>query len=150
MRDTSQQPGINEAIRATGRRVTMQRAKILAALRTLPGHSTAEQIHAQVSEEDRSAEMALSTVYRALDALADVGLVTAFATGGVTTYEWAAGDAPHHHLLCDGCGRTEAVALPSLAVLRAEVERDHGFAIDLRHMAIRGRCARCRSGEGRP
>ena len=24
-----------------------------------------------------------------------------------------------------------------------EVQREHGFAIDLRHMAIRGHCARC-------
>lgn len=138
------QPGIAEALRASGRRLTVQRASILEALHRLPGHSTAEQIHARVRADGGDAEMALSTVYRNLDALAAMGIVTAFAdVGGVTAYEWAATDAPHHHLLCDGCGHAAEVALPSLGALAREVQREHGFAVDLRHMAIRGHCARC-------
>ncbi len=138
------EPTIAEAIRASGRRLTIQRAKILEALHRLPGHSTAERIHAAVCEDDRDVEMALSTVYRNLDALAEMGLIAAFADGGVTTYEWAAAGHPHHHLLCDGCGHTKEVALESIAALSDEVERTYGFTIDLRHMAIRGTCAGCR------
>lgn len=141
------EPSIARAIRASGRRLTIQRAKILHALHRLPGHSTAEQIHARVCDDERNAdhaEMALSTVYRTLDALAEMGIVTAFADGGgVMTYEWTAPNAPHHHLLCDGCGHTKEVALPSLGALTAEAQREHGFAVDLRHLAIRGHCARC-------
>ena len=74
-----------DAIRASGRRLTIQRARIMEALHRLRGHSTAEQIHAAVGEDDGDAEMALSTVYRNLDALAEMGLVTAFDAGGVTT-----------------------------------------------------------------
>ncbi|MFA7248285.1 MAG: Fur family transcriptional regulator [Dehalococcoidia bacterium] len=138
------EPDVARAIRASGRRLTIQRAMILRALHQLPGHSTAEQIHARVSADDRSAEMAVSTVYRTLDALADMGLVSASAnSAGVTTYEWAAPGTSHHHLICDHCGRAEEVDLASLAALRAEVLREHGFAVDLRHMAMRGTCARC-------
>ena len=142
---------IAQAIRASGRRLTIQRAQILEALHRLPGHCTAEQICTAVCEDNRHAEMAVSTVYRALDTLAEMGIVAAFAgTGGVTTYEWATADAPHHHLLCEGCGRAEEVALASLGALADEARSDHGFAVDLRHMAIRGLCARCqRTSEGR-
>ncbi|MGE3857758.1 MAG: Fur family transcriptional regulator [Dehalococcoidia bacterium] len=136
---------VAEAIRASGRRLTIQRAKILEALHRLPGHSTAEQIHAAVCEDERDVEMALSTVYRNLDALAEMGLVAAFADGGgVTTYEWAASETPHHHLLCEDCGHSEEVELKSISALSAEVQQEHGFAIDLRHLAIRGHCAGCR------
>ncbi len=75
------------------------------------------------------------------------GLVAAFASpAGPTTYEWAAEDA-HHHLLCDRCGHTEEVELHSLGVLAREVEEGHGFAPDIRHLAIHGECAACRTGE---
>src|SRR5690606_2284221 len=115
-----------EAIRASGRRLTVQRSRILEALRQLPGHSTVEQIHALVCNDGRGAEMALSTVYRNLDTLAEMGLVAVFADGaGATTYEWAAGDAPHHHLLCDSCGRSKEVAVSALDSLAAEVQREH-------------------------
>jgi len=145
------EPSIAQTIRASGRRLTIQRARILEALHRLPGHSTAEQIHALVCEEQHDAEMALSTVYRNLDALTSMGLVTAFAdSGGVTMYEWAATEAPHHHLLCDGCGGTREVALHALEALTAEVLRDHGFAIDLRHMAIRGLCTGCQDDTASP
>jgi Fur family ferric uptake transcriptional regulator len=141
------QPSIAETIRASGRRLTIQRAKILDALHRLPGHSTAEQIHALVCQDEQHVEMALSTVYRNLDALAEMGLVVAFADGGgVMTYEWAASEAPHHHLLCENCGHTQEVELKSISGLIDEVQQEHGFAIDLRHMAIHGQCAGCQRG----
>ena len=137
---------IAQTIRASGRRLTIQRSKILDALHRLPGHSTAEQIHAVVSESPVDAEMALSTVYRNLDALVEMGLVTAFADGGgVMTDEWAATETPHHHLLCDGCGQTKEVEVEALNALTVEVQREHGFAVDLHHMAIRGQCAHCQA-----
>ena len=141
------QPHVTEALRASGRRLTTQRAQVLAALHDLPGHSTAEQIHARVRDRGGN-EVALSTVYRNLDALVAMGLVTAFTgASGVTTYEWTA--EAHHHLLCDGCGHTQEVALHALDALAREVRRDHGFAADMRHLAIHGRCAGCQGTEQR-
>ena len=133
-----------QTIRASGRRLTIQPAKILDALPRLPGHSTAEQIHALVGEDQIDAEMALSTVYRNLDTLVEMGLIIAVTDGGgIMTYEWPLTDTPHHHLLCAGCGHTKEVEVDALHALTAEVQREHGFAVDLRHMAIRGQCARC-------
>lgn len=141
-----EEPSIAQTIRASGRRLTVQRARILDALHRLPGHSTAEQIHALVCRDEQHAEMALSTVYRNLDALAEMGLVVAFADrGGVMMYEWAASETPHHHLLCADCGHTQEVELKSVSGLIDEVQQEHGFATDLRHMAIHGQCAGCQA-----
>ncbi len=141
------QSRVTEAIRASGRRLTTQRAQVLAALHDLPGHSTVEQIHARVRDRGGS-EVALSTVYRNLDALVEMGLVGAFTgASGVTTYEWTA--EAHHHLLCDGCGHTQEVAVHALDALAREVRREHGFIADMRHLAIHGRCAGCRDAETR-
>ena len=141
------QSRVTDAIRASGRRLTTQRAQVLAALHDLPGHSTVEQIHARVRDRGGS-EVALSTVYRNLDALVEMGLVAAFTgASGVTTYEWTA--QAHHHLLCDGCGHTQEVALHTLYTLAREVRRDHGFVADMRHLAIPGRCAGCQGTEQR-
>lgn len=139
------QSALTAAIRASGRRLTTQRAQVLEALHDLPGHSTVEQIHAGIRKRG-GADVALSTVYRNLDALVEMALVAAFTgAGGVTTYEWTA--EAHHHLLCDGCGHTQEVALRSLDTLAREVRRDHGFVADMRHLAIHGRCVGCRDAE---
>ncbi len=141
-----------QTIRATGRRLTIQRSRILDALRGLPGHSTAAQIRALVNDRERDPDMAMSTVYRNLEALVDMGLVVAFTRpGDVMTYEWGGRDTPHHHLLCDGCGHTKEVEVSALGALASEVQRKHGFAVDLRHIAIRGQCANCQhESEARP
>lgn len=139
-RDTPEQ-----AIRATGRRMTMQRSKILDALRSLEGHQAADAIYAEVCRHDPRAEMALSTVYRTLDTLVQMGLVAAFDDGtGTVRYEWAGDAQPHHHLVCDDCGHVDEVALDSVPALEHEVDHRHGFAAEIRHLAIRGQCADCR------
>lgn len=134
-----------QAIRATGRRVTAQRVLILDALQDLGGHHTAEAIHLRSQELDPDAEMALSTVYRTLDALTQIGLVAVFDDGtGSARYEWIGDADPHHHLVCVSCGQRSEIALRSLDTVEREVLEDHGFVADIRHLAIRGQCGGCR------
>lgn len=137
------------AIRATGRRVTAQRVLILDALQDLGGHHTVDAIHLRSQELDPTADMALSTVYRTLDALTEIGLVTVFDDGsGSARYEWVGDDDPHHHLVCVSCGHREEIALDSVENVEREVLERHGFAASIRHLAIRGQCDACRrSGE---
>jgi Fe2+ or Zn2+ uptake regulation protein len=136
---------IEAAIRAQGRRVTAQRALILEALQALPGHQTVEDIHRWVQQRDPGAEMALSTVYRTLNTLAAIGIVTTIDDGAAgTRYEWASGAEPHHHLVCDRCGRRAEVRVEAVDEVVREVERRHGFVAEIRHLAIRGECGHCR------
>ena len=56
-------------LRQSGRRFTVQRLKVAAALRHSGGHRTAEEIHDLVSQVEPHASIPLSTVYRTLGTL---------------------------------------------------------------------------------
>jgi Fe2+ or Zn2+ uptake regulation protein len=129
------------SLRASGRRVTSQRMLVLEALQALPGHQTVEAIHAWVNE--REPTIALSTIYRTLEALSSVGLVATFDDrAGSTRYEWIPDDE-HHHLVCTECGRRTEVELDAVADVEQEVERRYGFVAEIRHLAIVGACVAC-------
>lgn len=131
-------------LRAKGYRLTPQRQLVLEAIAAL-GHATPEQILVQVRET--ASGVNISTVYRTLDLLEELALVTHAHLGhGAPTYH-VADDAEHVHLVCRSCG---GVAQVSPDVVSATVDRlaaDHGFAADVHHFAVFGTCASCRSKE---
>ncbi|MFM7212713.1 MAG: Fur family transcriptional regulator, partial [Actinomycetota bacterium] len=63
----------DERLRAQGYRITPQRQLVLEAVTRL-GHGTPEEILAEVQRQATGVN--LSTVYRTLDVLEEVGLVT--------------------------------------------------------------------------
>lgn len=134
--------GWQERLRANGYRVTPQRQFVLAAVEELR-HGTPEEILARV--QDTSSGVNISTIYRTLEVLEDVGLVTHAHIGhGAPTYH-AVDDVPHIHLVCRGCGAVDSVpAVIALGFLEA-LEREHGFATDVSHLSLHGRCRRCPS-----
>ena len=85
----------------------------------------------------------ISTVYRTLELLEELGLVTHAHLGhGAPTYHAADGGA-HLHLVCRDCGvviETEVELADPLVVRLAE---QHGFQTDVAHFAIYGRCREC-------
>ncbi|MEZ4582387.1 MAG: transcriptional repressor [Caldilineaceae bacterium] len=88
-------------LKLRGVRVTPQRAIILEAIEQLPGHMTAEEIYNAVQAVN--AYISLATVYRTLDLLREMGLVTE-ARMGTTTVHYALKDhANHHHAVCRNC-----------------------------------------------
>jgi Fur family ferric uptake transcriptional regulator len=131
-------------LRAKGYRLTPQRQLVLEAIAAL-GHATPEQILVQVRET--AGGVNISTVYRTLDLLEELALVTHAHLGhGAPTYH-VANDAEHVHLVCRECG---GIAEVSPDVVAATVERlaaDHGFTADVHHFAVFGTCANCRSKE---
>jgi len=134
--------GWHGQLRARGYRLTPQRQLVLEAIARL-GHATPDQIIAEVRETATGVN--ISTVYRTLDLLEELALVTHTHLGhGAPTYH-VANDAEHVHLVCRACG---GIAEVSPDVVSATVERlaaDHGFEADVQHFAVFGRCAACRS-----
>ncbi len=131
-----------EELRGTGRRFTVQRLKVAAALRHSGGHRTAEEIHELVSQAEPHASMPLSTVYRTLGTLKELRLVAEVDAGGRAAYEWV-GEQPHHHLVCRQCGAETDLDARLLEGLGDEIRASTGFEPYLDHMAIAGRCAWC-------
>ena len=143
------EPDTARAVRDRGRRLTVQRAKILSALRHAGEHCSAEQILDSVREADPHAEISLSTVYRTLETATELQLTSELrGAAGISVYEWNEPGTTHHHLQCTNCGRTEEVELASVQIAEAEIRAKVGFDADIRHLAIPGRCAACREADG--
>ena len=146
------EPEIAQAVRERGRRLTIQRAKILSALRHANVHQSAEQILDRVRDDDPHADISLSTVYRTLETSTGLQLTSELrGASGTSVFEWNDPDTTHHHLECRDCGTTEEVDLSSLQIAEAEIRERAGFEADIRHLAIPGLCADCgpvAGGEG--
>ncbi len=133
---------LHERLRARGYRLTPQRQLVLDAVSTL-GHATPEDAHAWVTE--RASGVSISTIYRTLELLEDLGLVKhAHLTHGAPTYHAAA--APEHvHLVCRGCGEITEVEPDTVAPLVDLLRRERAFVADVGHLTVFGECARCSS-----
>jgi Fur family ferric uptake transcriptional regulator len=127
-------------LREKGYRLTPQRQLVLEAVNTL-GHATPDEILVEVHKT--AGGINISTVYRTLELLEQLDLVTHTHLGhGAPTYHPA--DAGGHlHLVCRDCGTVIEVDTEVAAPMGNRMRDEHGFDIDLAHFAIFGRCARC-------
>lgn len=136
MSDTS----LAHVLRSHGLRMTPQRQLVLDAVRQL-GHATPEQVHSSVQQVADSVN--ITTVYRTLELLEELGLVThTHLSHGAPTYH-PADEREHIHLVCRGCGTVEGVDPDLLEPLARQLERSRGFEVDIGHVALFGRCATC-------
>ncbi len=140
-------PGWDEQLRARGYRVTPQRQLVLEAVARLD-HATPEEIGAQVQQTARGVN--ISTIYRTLELLEQIGMVTHTHLGhGAPTYHLAT-DADHVHLVCRDCGRVTEVGPDAIRPLITALNEQHGFETDVGHLTVFGRCAECRTDEPPP
>src|SRR4030042_5592334 len=131
-------------LREGGYPLTPQRMMILAAIYEREGHVTAEAIHERVTQQYPFVD--ISTVYRTLQLLKKLRLVTETDLGeGVVEYELRE-RGRHHHLVCRQCGKTAPLDHSYLKPLAGRLEEAYGFQADLEHFAIFGLCSRGREG----
>lgn len=127
-------------LRRHGLLVTAQRLAVLRAVSGRP-HSTADDIDKVVRAEIGA--IAHQTVYDALAALTDKGLLRRIQpAGSPARYEDRVGDN-HHHLICRACGRMVDVdcavgATPCLAATDVA-----GYEIDEAEVTYWGHCPTC-------
>ncbi len=132
----------DDTLRASGYRVTPQRQLILEAVTRLE-HATPEEIYAEVRLT--AVGLNLSTVYRTLELLEQIGLVTHTHLGhGAHRYHLAA-DAQHVHLVCSICDAIIQLEPSAVAPLVGALDADYGFETDVRHLTVFGTCANCRA-----
>ena len=125
-----------------GYRLTPQRIMILEAIENSDHHISAEEIHAQIVA--RYPNVNISTVYRTLELLKRLGLVTETDLGEGRVRYHPVEKGHHHHLVCRECGAIIDLDESLLTPLRSALLREYQFDADLRHLAILGRCVRCR------
>ena len=127
-------------LRAKGYRLTPQRELVLNAVERL-GHATPDEVATAVHEE--SSAVNISTVYRTLELLEELGLVRhAHITDRAPTYHSTA--APDHlHLVCRGCGKITEVAPDVVTPLTSTLRERYGFRTDVGHLTVFGECSSC-------
>ena len=124
-----------------GYRLTPQRMMILSAIENSDNHISAEEIYAQVVAKYPNVN--ISTVYRTLELLKRLGLVTETDMGEGRVRYHPAEKGHHHHLVCQECGAIIDLDESLLASLKSALLREYKFSADLRHLAILGRCVNC-------
>ena len=123
--------------------MTPQRMMVVEALHGADKHVSAEEIYAQVKAKYPYAN--ISTVYRTLDLLKELGLVTEIALGDGCVRFHPAEKGHHHHLVCQKCGKMIDLPESALAQLEAALYSMYQFKADLKHMAVFGLCSQCQA-----
>jgi len=114
---------------------------VLSAIEKSDNHISAEEIYARVVA--KYPHVNISTVYRTLELLKRLGLVTETDLGGGRVRYHPAEKGHHHHLVCQKCGKIIDLDESVLSSLKSMLFREYKFSADLRHLAIFGRCANC-------
>lgn len=85
----------------------------------------------------------ITTVYRTLELLEELGMVThTHLSHGAPTYHPAEAH-PHIHLVCRGCGTVTEVDPAAMQPVVERLRAEHGFQVDITHVSLFGLCASC-------
>ena len=125
----------------TAPRPTRQRAAVAAALQGTDDFRSAQELHTLLrAGGDR---IGLTTVYRALQAMADAGEVDVLRTDDGEAVYRRCSTGHHHHLVCRRCGRTVEVDGPAVERWASRVAAQHDFT-DVSHtLEVFGTCPSC-------
>ena len=139
------QPHLESTLHATRRRVTEQRRLLLDIIRTQGEHLDAEQIYALARQQNP--RLSLSTVYRTLSLLRDLGLVDEVHLGEDHHHYELKQATAHHHLVCRACGRVTEFSTSLADELAASVGDEHGYDVQEVRIDLLGLCAQCREAQ---
>ncbi len=122
-------------LRERGLRMTPQRERVMAAVTQLV-HATPDQVAEAVPEVD------LTTVYRTLEVLEQIGLLAHTHLGhGPPYYRLASDD--HVHVVCHHCSSVVDAPAGLADELAARLLAERGFVLDRSHFTVFGACADC-------
>ncbi|HJT57981.1 MAG TPA: transcriptional repressor [Ktedonobacteraceae bacterium] len=131
----------NETLRKRGYRLTPQRYMILSVIQEADEHLSIDQILERVQK--RNPYVSLSTIYRTLELLRELGLVREnHLPGQQPRYEMAEGKA-HHHLVCRRCRSMIHLDEALLGNLNEQLQEQYGFHNLTLDLVAAGYCDSC-------
>lgn len=135
-------------LREQGYRMTPQRMEILRLLAASHTHPSALQLHERLKEKFPTTS--LSTVYKTLDVLKEMGEVVALGFSEDDTHYDATGSTEHPHLICLKCRKIIDVDAPSFQNLVQKVTEEVAERSDYHIVSHRvdffGICPECQEG----
>ena len=124
-------------------RVTARQDSVRQALAAAGTFVSAQDLHARLRSAGH--RIGLTTVYRALAAMADDGDADVLTAGGQQVYRACGSGSHHHHLICRSCGKTVEISGPAIERWAEATASEHGFADATHSVEIFGACADCTS-----
>jgi Fur family peroxide stress response transcriptional regulator len=130
--------------RERGWNFTAQRRAILEAVLELDDHPQADQVASALSR--RRLRVSRATVFRTLESLARLGIITKAAHPG-SSVRYDGRTDRHHHLICTRCDRVIDISDARLDAVPVPDTRRLGFVVSDLQVQLRGTCRDCREQE---
>jgi Fur family ferric uptake transcriptional regulator len=144
---------LNERVQECGYRLTMPRKVIINELYNSDKHLSVDDIYYNIHK--RHPNIGLTSVYRTLELLVELGIVYKFDFGdGRARFELVEGTknmGHHHHLVCTECGKiidyNDFVdeELELMKKTEKELERKYDFKIKNHILQFYGKCKKCKN-----
>lgn len=117
--------------------------RVLEALEQAHDLTTAQDIHGLLKQMEPEAP-GLTTVYRSLESLVEMGLVQAVDLGdGEKRYEIVAPGEHHHHLICQQCNSSIHLDQCVIEDLEKSIQSKYGFVVNSHVLEVFGLCKEC-------
>jgi Fur family ferric uptake transcriptional regulator len=121
---------------------TTARRAVVDLLKGERRYLTASTIFALLKRDNP--KLALSTVYRTLETLTELGSVSSRTEpSGEASFVYC-NDEHHHHAICTVCGHVDEVDCAAMEQFRAALLANQSFTLDEHSVEFYGRCTRCR------
>jgi Fe2+ or Zn2+ uptake regulation protein len=104
-------------------------------------HLRSSEIYAMARK--RRPGIGLTTVYRGLERLRDLGFVSELQVPGADAAVYEPSGPRHAHFRCSECGTISDVAFALPARTLDKIAAQHGFEIQRERVTFEGRCPRC-------
>lgn len=127
-------------LQRAGKSVTRPRLAVFDTLRTLDTPAKTGDIAKHTPSVDRT------SVYRALELFAELGITTTTIRGWTPFTELAEPFKPHHHhLVCDVCGKHQSITDPELETILKAIAAHASFQLTAHTVELSGVCAKCQA-----
>ena len=141
--DTAQ---VSAAFVARGLRLTRQRRAVLDAIAAAPCSLSPLQVYDAARE--RCPELGLTTVYRTLEVLDEIGALRRVHGHGHCESFVPAGSTHGHTVVCGSCGRVTEFTACDMRAVSAAAAGETGYVITDHFLQLTGLCEHCARQDG--
>ena len=135
---------LKTVLKNKGMKYTEQRAVILQILLNIDEHLNAEEVHQIVKEKYPNQNIGIATVYRTLNFLEEVDLISSISFGSEGKKYESTKKQHHDHLICTGCGKIVEFYDEEIELRQENIAIKNGFTITDHTMQIFGMCEDCK------
>ncbi|BFU78335.1 Fur family transcriptional regulator [Arcobacter sp. 15-2] len=126
-----------------GMKYTEQRAIILQILLNIDDHLNAEEVLEIVKEQYPEQKIGIATIYRTLNFLEEVNLITSISFGKDGKKYEGNTNKHHDHIICTSCGKIVEFLDEEIERKQEKIAEENGFKITDHTMQIFGICTQC-------